>query len=81
MGYNKVSNIYSSIRTLQADGKTTITWENSSGRNEYEASAWGGYTVSKKMKLNLSLGYTYNMYSLYDRTVRYFRNGGSLVST
>lgn len=81
VGYNSVQNIYSSIRTLQPDGKTHTTWENSSGRNEYEASAWGGYTFSKKLKLNLSVGYTYNVYSLYDRTIRYFRNGGSLVST
>jgi len=81
VGYNSVRNIYSSIRTLQPDGKTHTTWENSSGRDEYEASAWGGYTFGKKLKLNLSLGYTYNAYSRYDRVVRFFRNGGSLVST
>ena len=81
VGYNSVQHIYSSIRTLQPDGKTTTTWENSSGRNEYESSIWGGYTLSKKTKLNLSLGYTYNVYSLHDRLVRYFRNGGSFFST
>jgi len=81
VGYNRVRNIYSSIRTLLPDGKTHITWENFSGRDEYEASAWGGYTFGKKIKLNLSLGYTFNAYSRYDRVIRYFRNGGSLVST
>lgn len=81
VGYNALQNIYSSIRTLQADGSTFTTWQNISGRKEYEASAWGGYTFNKKAKANLSFGYTYSVYSLYDRTVRYFRNGGSLYST
>ena len=81
VGYNALQNIYSSIRTLLPDGKTFTTWQNISGRKEYEASAWGGYTISKKAKANLSFGYTYNVYGLYDRTVRYFRNGGSFYST
>ena len=81
VGYNALQKIYSSIRTLQPDGSTFTTWQNISGRKEYEASAWGGYTLSKKAKANLSFGYTYNVYSLYDRSVRYFRNGGSFFST
>lgn len=80
-GYNALQHIYSSIRTLQPDGSTFTTWQNISGRKEYEASAWGGYTLSKKAKANISFGYTYNVYSLYDRKVRYFRNGGSFFST
>lgn len=80
-GYNALQKIYSSIRTLQPDGSTFTTWQNISGRKEYEASAWGGYTLSKKAKANLSFGYTYNVYGAYDRTVRYFRNGGSFYST
>ena len=81
VGYNAVQNIYSSLKTLQPDGKTTTTWQNISGRREYETSAWGGLTLNKKSKINLSLGYTYNVYSLHDREVRYFRNGGSFYST
>jgi Outer membrane protein beta-barrel family len=81
VGYNALQDIYSTIRTLQPDGKTTITWQNISGRREYEASAWGGFTVNKKSKVNLSLGYTYNVYSSYDRRVNRFRNGGSFYST
>jgi hypothetical protein len=80
-GYNALQKIYSSIRTLQPDGSTFTTWQNISGRKEYEASAWGGYTINKKAKTNLSFGYTYNVYSAYDRSVRYFRNGGSFYST
>jgi hypothetical protein len=81
VGYNALQKIYSSIRTLQPDGSTFTTWQNISGRKEYEASAWGGYTLSKKAKANLSFGYNYNVYSLYDRNVRRFRNGGSFYST
>jgi Outer membrane protein beta-barrel family len=80
-GYNALQKIYSSIRTLQPDGSTFTTWQNISGRKEYEASAWGGYTINKKAKANLSFGYTHNVYSAYDRMVRYFRNGGSFYST
>ncbi len=81
VGYNALQHIYSSIRTLQPDGKTTVTWENLSGRKEYEANTWGGYTLSKKSKLNLSLGYIYNVYSAHDKAVNRFRNGGSFFST
>ena len=81
VGYNSLRDIYSSIRTLQADGSTFTTWQNISGRQEYEASLWGGYTLTRKAKANLSFGYTYNIYSAYDRSVRYFRNGGSFYST
>lgn len=80
-GYNALQNIYSSIRTLQPEGITTTTWQNLSGRKEYEANMWGGLTLDKKTRLNLSLGYSYNIYSLYDRTVNKFRNGGSVFST
>ncbi|GAB2817079.1 outer membrane beta-barrel family protein [Ferruginibacter profundus] len=81
VGYNELKDIYSSIRTLQPDGKTTTTWQNLSGRKEYEANTWGGYTINKKAKVNLSLGYTYNVYSIHDRTVNRYHNGGSVFST
>ncbi len=81
VGYNTLRNIYSSLRTLLPDGKTFTSWQNISGRQEYEGSIWGGLTLNKKAKANLSLGYTYNVYSDHDRKVRYFRNGGSFYST
>ncbi|MGB4843084.1 MAG: outer membrane beta-barrel protein [Ferruginibacter sp.] len=81
VGYNSLQDIYSFIRTLNTDGTTFATWQNISGRKEYEASAWGGYTLNKKAKANLSFGYTYNVYSSHDREVRKFRNGGSFYST
>ncbi|MEP6674053.1 MAG: outer membrane beta-barrel protein [Ferruginibacter sp.] len=81
VGYNALQHIYSAIRTLQPDGKTNITWENISGRKEYESSIWGGYTINKKTKGNLSLGYTYNVYSIHDKQINNFHNGGSFYST
>ena len=81
IGYNALQNIYSAIRTLQTDGKTNITWLNISGRKEYESSIWGGYTINKKTKGNLSLGYTYNVYSMHDKEINNFHDGGSFYST
>jgi hypothetical protein len=80
MGYNIVEDIFSQVRTLQDDGKTQTTWENISGRKEYELSTWSGYTVSKKLRLNLSASYIYNTYSSFDKEVRHFRDGGSFTS-
>ena len=81
LGYDELKDIYSSIRTLQPDGKTNITWQNISGRKEYHINTWDGVTLSKKLKVNISLGYTYNIYSNFDKTTRNFRDGGSLYST
>jgi outer membrane receptor protein involved in Fe transport len=78
VGYNVLQDIYSSIRTLQPDGKTFTTWQNLSGRKEYESSIWGGVTIGKKLKLNASSSYTYNVYSQHDQTVKRYQNGGSL---
>jgi hypothetical protein len=79
-GYNIVEDVFSQVRTLLADGKTQITWENISGRKEYEISTWNGYSLSKKIKFNISASYTYNVYSEFDHTVRHFRDGGSFTS-
>lgn len=79
-GYNKVEAVFAQVRTLLPDGKTQITWENISGRKEYEVSTWNGLTLTKKLKLNASASYTYSMYSEFDKTVRKFRNGGSFTS-
>ena len=80
MGYNIVENIFSQVRTLIPGEKTQITWENISGRKEYELSTWGGLTITKKLKSNLSASYTFNQYSTFDKTVNRYRNGGSFTS-
>lgn len=81
LGYNKVEDIFSQIRTLLNEDKTQTTWENISHRKEYEVSTWDGFTVSKKVKVNWSASYTYNQYSDYDKTVRNYRDGGSFTTT
>lgn len=78
IGYNALQAIYSSIRSLQADGKTFTTWQNLSGRKEYEASFWGGLNIGKKIKVNGSSRYAFNVYSLHDRTVNRYKNAASL---
>ena len=80
LGYNMVEDIFSQVRTLIPGEKTQITWENISGRKEYEVSTWGGLTINKKLKVNLSGSYTYNVYSDFDKTVNRYRNGGSFTS-
>ena len=80
LGYNIVEDVFSQVRTLLPEGKTQITWENISGRKEYEVSTWGGLTISKNMKSNLSASYTFYEYSSFDKTVNRYRNGGSFTS-
>jgi hypothetical protein len=79
-GYNSVAGIYQLIRTLLPDGKTQATWDNISDRKEFEMSTWSGITLSKKMRANFSVSYTYNAYSSFDKQMNKYRDGGSLSS-
>ncbi|MBC7937436.1 MAG: TonB-dependent receptor [Rhizobacter sp.] len=81
VGYNSLQHIYSALRTLTTDGKTITSWYNLSGRKEYEASMFGGVNIGKKLKLNASGSYTYNVYSDHDQKVNRYRNAGSLNSS
>lgn len=80
VGYNIVRDIFSRVRTLLPDGKTQITWENISGRKEYEVSTWGGLSITKNLKSNISATYTYNQYSSFDKITNNYRNGSSFTS-
>jgi hypothetical protein len=80
MGFNNVKDIFSRVRTLLPDSKTQITWENISGRKEYELSTWAGLTLTRKVRANVSASYTYNQYAEFDRRVNKYRNGGSFTS-
>lgn len=80
LGYNIVQDVFSQVRTLMPDAKTQITWENISGRKEYEVSTWSGLTFSKKLRVNSSASFIYSRYSQFDKTVRRFRDGGSFTS-
>ena len=81
VGYNIIEDIFSQVRTLLDAGKTQVTWENISGRKEFELSTWNGVNLSAKFKLTFSANLTLQRYSLYDRVVRKFRNGTSYSSS
>ncbi|RYY69438.1 MAG: hypothetical protein EOO13_09530 [Chitinophagaceae bacterium] len=81
VGYNALQDIYSSLRSLSADGKTFTSWYNLSGRKEYETSAFGGVNIGKKLKVNVSGSYTYNVYSDHDKKVNRYHDGGSMHSS
>lgn len=80
-GHNIVQDVFSQVRTLADEGKTLLTWENISNRKEWEVSFWSSFTVFKKLKINSSASYIYNLYGSFDKLVRRFRDGGSLTST
>lgn len=81
LGYNIVQDIFTQIRILQPDGKTFVSWQNIDDRLEYEISSWNGYNFSKNLRLNFSASYTYNRYSLFDRSTYKYRDGGSFTSS
>ncbi len=80
IGYNKVQQVFNTIRTLVDGGKTNITWLNIADRNEYEANAFGGYTFSKQFRMNASVGFTFNQYSDNEKTLYKYRDGGTFYS-
>jgi outer membrane receptor protein involved in Fe transport len=81
LGFNKVQNVFNTIRTLIDNGITQITWLNIADRNEYEASVFGGYTFSKKFRMNASAGYTYNEYSEREKQLYLYRNGSTFYTS
>lgn len=81
LGYNKVKNVFNTIRTLIEAGKTQVTWQNISDRQEYEASVWGGYTFSKKLRMNASAGYIFNKYGEAEKKLYKYRDGSSFYTS
>jgi len=80
LGYSILDDVFNQFRERINDTTTRLTWQNSSGKKEYEISTWNGYTLSKRTKVNLSASYTYNEYSSFDKIVRKFRDGGSFTA-
>ena len=81
IGYNKVKDVFNTIRTLIESGRTQVTYQNISDRNEYETSIWGGYTFTKRFRINTSAGYSYNEYGDAERKLFKYRNGGSFYTS
>lgn len=81
LGYNRLKDVFNSIRNLVGDGKTEVSWLNIADRREYEASVWGGYTFSKQLRVNTSMGYTMNKYSETEKKLYRYRDGSSFYSS
>lgn len=81
MGYNKVKQVINSFRTLVSGGKTSVTYVNIADRQEYETSAWGGYTFNKRFRMNASMGYTFNQYALAEKQLYKYQDGGSFYTS
>lgn len=81
VGYNIVQDVFSQIRERTPEGTTETSWQNIDDRHEYELNSWAGYTFSRQLRANVSANYTFNEYSLFDREVNKYRNGGSFNSS
>ncbi|MFZ6024355.1 MAG: outer membrane beta-barrel protein [Bacteroidota bacterium] len=81
VGYNKLRDVFNSIRNLAGGGKTELSWLNIADRKEYEVSIWGGYTISRQWRMNTSMGYTMNRYSAAEKTLYKYRNGNSFYNS
>jgi outer membrane receptor protein involved in Fe transport len=77
LGFNQVKNVYQPIRTLADSGRTYTTYQNISNQQEYQINLWSGITISKKFRMNLSTGYTYQQYSETQKKLYKYRDGGS----
>jgi outer membrane receptor protein involved in Fe transport len=77
LGYSKVKDVFSAVRTLVSTGKTQTTYTNIADQDEMHASLWSGITISPKLKFNMSTGYNYNRYSEVDKILFKYRDGGS----
>ena len=81
LGYNKVKDVINTYRTLIGGGKTLISYVNIADRQEYESSAWGGYTFNRWFRMNASVGYTFNQYAEAEKKLYLYQNGGSFYTT
>ncbi|MFA6515479.1 MAG: TonB-dependent receptor, partial [Candidatus Paceibacterota bacterium] len=81
LGYNRVKNVFNSIRTLTDSGKTQTTWQNISDQEEYQASIWSGITIAKKLRISISGGYNYHVYSAREKQLYRYVDGGTLYAT
>lgn len=77
LGFNMVEDIFQQMRT-RVNEKTEITYQNLSGRKEYEAGLWGGYTFTRQFRLNSSVHYLYSEYKNAPPGTTKLKNGGSL---
>lgn len=80
VGYNRVKNVFNSIRTLIDSGRTQSTYQNISDQDEYQASLWTGFRVSRKLRVSISGGYNFNKFSEREKALYRYIDGGSLYT-
>lgn len=80
IGFNLIKDVINSIRSLTPEYKTQVSFVNIADRKEYEAGVWGGYTFSKKIRVNSSLSFTHNQYSEEEK-IRYRYVDGNTLSS
>ncbi len=81
LGYNKVKDVINAIRSLVGGGKTETTWLNIADRQEYEASVFGGFTFSRKFRINGSVVFTHNQYSDKEKQLYKYRDGNTFLTS
>ena len=81
IGYNQMKDVFNTIRNLIGGGKTEVSWLNIADRKEYEASIWGGYTFSRQLRFNTSMGYTMSRYGAAEKILYKYRDGSSFYSS
>lgn len=80
LGFNQVKNVFQTIRTLADSGRTFTTYQNISNQQEYQVNLWSGITISKKFRMNVSTGFTYQQYSETQKVLYKYRDGGSFYA-
>lgn len=81
LGYNRIKNVFNSIRTLIDSGKTQTTYQNISDQEEYQASLWAGITLAKRLRISVSGGYNYNKYSEREKLLYRYVDRGTFYTT
>ena len=81
MGYNRISNVFNSIRTLVDSGKTQITFQNISDQEEYLVSFWTGCNLSRNFRVSISGGYNYNKYGEREKQLYKYVDAGGFYTT
>jgi ferric enterobactin receptor len=77
LGYNRVKNVFNSIRTLIDSGKTQTTYQNISDQEEYQANFWSSITIARKLRFSMSGGYQFNKYSEKEKVLYRYVDGSN----
>lgn len=80
VGFNLIKDVINSIRSLTPEYKTQVSFVNIADRQEFEAGIWGGYTFTKKFRVNSSISFTHNKYSEQEKIRYRYVDGNTLAA-